>query len=221
MKRIGSEDAKRLLDEGAQAVEVLPQADHRRERLPGAVSLPLARLTRESTADLDPSRPLVVYCYDTQCDLSGRAAARLAHLGFADVYDYTGSKAAWLAMGWPSEGTTHDSQRAGAHAKPAATCRPGTALTDLPAAGPGGVVLVVDDDEIVLGSIDPATLTDTGAALCAFEVAYPGPSSVRPSITVEKLARSMDKAGETWVAVTTLEGALMGIVERNALRVDR
>lgn len=221
MKRIGSEEAKRLLDAGAQAVEVLPEADHRRERLPGAISLPLARLTRESTADLDRARPLVVYCYDTQCDLSGRAAARLAHLGFADVYDYTGSKAAWLAMGWPAEGTTHESQRVGAHAGPAATCSPDTALTDLPAAGPGGVVLVVDEDEIVLGSIDPATLTGTRSALCAFEVAYPGPSSVRPSITVEKLARSMDKSGETWVAVTTLEGVLIGIVERNALRVDR
>jgi rhodanese-related sulfurtransferase len=222
VQRVGTHEARRLVDAGAQPVEVLPEADHRKERLPGALSLPIDQLTAEATESLDRDRPLLVYCYDTQCDLSGRGAARLAHLGFADVYDYTGSKAAWLAMGWASEGTTDPALRAGARVAPAATCAPGTPLADLPEAGPGGVVLVVGDERVVLGSIDPSRLgTQDGGALTAFDVAYPGPSSVRPSITVDELGRSMDDAGESWVVVTTLEGVLLGIVERDDLHADR
>lgn len=220
--RIGTHEAQKLLNEGAQALEVLPESDHRAEHLPGALSLPLARLTSDAVAELDRARPLLVYCYDTQCDLSGRAAARLAHLGFTQVYDYTGSKAAWLAMGWPYDGTAPWGQRAGAVAVAAVTCGPDAPVAALPAPGPGGVVVVVDDDGIVLGSIEPTTLDGVGGGdLDAFDVAVPGPTSVRPSITVDELARSMDKAGESHVIVSDLEGALLGIVERSALRVDR
>ena len=45
----------------------------------------LQRVLRD--IDMDRARPTVVYCFDTQCDLSGRAAARLEQLGFAEVYD--------------------------------------------------------------------------------------------------------------------------------------
>jgi rhodanese-related sulfurtransferase len=220
VSRIDTDEARVLVEAGAQVVEVLPETDYRREHLPGAVSIPLTDLTAHAVESLDPGEPTVVYCYDTQCDLSGRAAARLAHLGFTDVHDYTGSKAAWLAMGWPAAGTNPDDQRAGAVATPAATCGPATKVAELPDTGPGGIIVVVDDDDLVLGTIEPATLPATSAAT-AFDVAYPGPPSVRPSITVDELARSMDKAGETHVLVTTFEGTLIGVAERSALRVDR
>jgi len=220
--RIGTVEARRILDDGAQVLEVLPEPDHRAEHLPGARSLPLPQLTREAAADLDRARPTLVYCYDTQCDLSGRAAARLQHLGFTEVYDYTGSKAAWLAMGWPYEGTKAPGLRAGALAEAAVTCAPSTPVAKVPDAGPGGVVLVVDDEGTLLGAIDPTSLPPDGATdLDAFDVAHPAPSSVRPSVTADELARSMDEAGETYVAVSTLEGFLLGVVERSALRVDR
>lgn len=220
--RIGTDEARRHVDAGAQVLEVLPRSDHRVEHLPGALVIPLPELTAEAAGQLDPNAPVVVYCYDTQCDLSGRAAARLEHLGFREVYDYTGSKAAWLAMGWPYEGTMPPGERVGSLAKPAATCDPRTAVADLPEAGPGGVVLVIDEAEVVLGSIAPASLRGVdGRGLTAFDVAHPGPSSVRPSITADELARSMDESGESHVIVSTLEGTLLGIVERSALHVDR
>jgi rhodanese-related sulfurtransferase len=210
---------RRLVDEGAQVLEVLPAADHRAEHLPGARNIPLAELTEErARAELDPTRPVVVYCYDTECDLSARAAARLDAFGFDDVRDYTASKTAWLAMGLPSEGSIAPEARAGALARPAATCAPDTKLADLPSPGPGGVVLVVDDDERVLGAIRPQHVHGDGVAL---DVAHPGPSSVRPSIQVDELGRSMTDGGESWVVVSRLDGVLLGIVERGDLGVDR
>jgi rhodanese-related sulfurtransferase len=55
---------KRLLHGGAQLVEVLPPAEYAEEHLPGAVNIPLKELDAESAAQLDRSKPVVVYCHD-------------------------------------------------------------------------------------------------------------------------------------------------------------
>jgi rhodanese-related sulfurtransferase len=50
-----------------QLVEVLPAGEFTTEHLPGAIHLPLTELTRRrATSTLDPSRPIVVYCFDFQ-----------------------------------------------------------------------------------------------------------------------------------------------------------
>ena len=53
-------------EELAQLVEVLPAAEYEDEHLPGAISLPLKELDRETTRMLDRARPVVAYCYDYQ-----------------------------------------------------------------------------------------------------------------------------------------------------------
>ena len=55
---------RRLLDEGAQLVEVLPAAEYDEQHLPGALNLPLKELDADSTRVLDRFRPVVVYCWD-------------------------------------------------------------------------------------------------------------------------------------------------------------
>ncbi len=55
-----------LLAAGAQLVEVLPIDDYEDEHLPGAINIPLKQLNHETTVELDPSRPVIVYCYDYQ-----------------------------------------------------------------------------------------------------------------------------------------------------------
>ncbi len=55
-----------LVDEGAQLVEVLPAEEYEDEHLPGAINIPLKQLDRETGRQLDPSRPVIVYCYDYQ-----------------------------------------------------------------------------------------------------------------------------------------------------------
>ena len=55
---------KRLLDDGAQLVEVLPAPEYAEEHLPRAISIPLKELDATSVEPLDRSRPVVVYCWD-------------------------------------------------------------------------------------------------------------------------------------------------------------
>lgn len=56
---------RRLLEEGAQLVEVLPANEYQEDHLPGAINLPLRRLEAEARELLDPSRPVIVYCWDS------------------------------------------------------------------------------------------------------------------------------------------------------------
>ncbi len=54
-----------LLDEpDTQLVEVLPEDEYREAHLPGAVNIPLKLLDAGTTAGLDRTRPIVVYCWD-------------------------------------------------------------------------------------------------------------------------------------------------------------
>jgi rhodanese-related sulfurtransferase len=55
---------RRLLDLGAQLVEVLPAHEYGEQHLPGAVNIPLKELDAARAGALDPSRPVVVYCWD-------------------------------------------------------------------------------------------------------------------------------------------------------------
>ena len=63
---IDTEETRRLMAAGAQLVEVLPRSQYDEEHLPGAVNVPLAQLDRNAVRDLDPGRPLIVYCFDFQ-----------------------------------------------------------------------------------------------------------------------------------------------------------
>jgi rhodanese-related sulfurtransferase len=57
-------ELQRLIGAGAQLVEVLPEDEYTDMHLPGATNLPLKQLDAQSTALLDRSRPIVVYCWD-------------------------------------------------------------------------------------------------------------------------------------------------------------
>jgi rhodanese-related sulfurtransferase len=60
------EEVRRLREQGAQVLEVLPRAEYDWKHIAGALSLPLKELNRESASRLDSSRPLVTYCNDFQ-----------------------------------------------------------------------------------------------------------------------------------------------------------
>jgi rhodanese-related sulfurtransferase len=60
------DDVRRLIDAGAQLVDVLEVEQYRAAHLPGAVHLPAWEVTAErAAAELDPGRPVVVYCFDS------------------------------------------------------------------------------------------------------------------------------------------------------------
>ncbi len=58
------DEVRKLLEEGAQLVEVLPREEYEEEHLSGAINIPLKELDREATAGLDRAAPVIVYCHD-------------------------------------------------------------------------------------------------------------------------------------------------------------
>ena len=62
---IGRDRVRRLMDQGAQIVDVLPAREYGEDHLPGAVNLPLRKIEADATRVLDLRRPVVVYCADS------------------------------------------------------------------------------------------------------------------------------------------------------------
>ena len=60
------DDLHKLLEDGAQLVDVLPGKEYEEEHLPGAISLPLKELNRETATRLRRDIPVIVYCHDYQ-----------------------------------------------------------------------------------------------------------------------------------------------------------
>ena len=64
-KNASRDQVRRLVDEGAQLVEVLERRQYELAHLPGALHIPAWELTRSRADELDRTRPVVVYCFDT------------------------------------------------------------------------------------------------------------------------------------------------------------
>jgi rhodanese-related sulfurtransferase len=64
-RQVDLEGLQRLMDQGAQVVDVLPADEYDEDHIPGAINLPLRRIETEATQILDPDRPTVVYCADS------------------------------------------------------------------------------------------------------------------------------------------------------------
>jgi len=57
---------QRLVQEGAQLVDVLSAKEYVAEHIPRAINVPLKTLNRETAKRLDAGRPLIRYCHDYQ-----------------------------------------------------------------------------------------------------------------------------------------------------------
>ena len=64
-QEIDREGVRRLIEEGAQVVDVLPAKEYGEDHLPGAINLPLRRIEVDARRVLDRDRPIVVYCADS------------------------------------------------------------------------------------------------------------------------------------------------------------
>jgi rhodanese-related sulfurtransferase/CBS domain-containing protein len=223
--QIGRDEVQRLLREGAQLVEVLPADMYRKERLPGAISIPLTTMNRASTARLDRDRPVIVYCFDLQCDLSARAAWVLKTFGFEQVYDYVAGKQDWFAFGLPIEGEDADKPRAGDRvARDVPTCGPseriGPVRERVRAAGWDACV-VVNAQRVVLGLLRSRELA-SDAETCAQDVMELGPVSARPDATIAEMKEHFERLDLESSPITTSYGELVGLLRReDTSRQDR
>lgn len=98
-KEVSREEAQKLVEDGAQLLDV--RADHEWEvgRIAGATHLPLAELA-ERTGEIDRDRPVVLYCRGG--NRSTMAAEALAAAGF-DAAKLSEGIVGWAEAGLPVE----------------------------------------------------------------------------------------------------------------------
>jgi rhodanese-related sulfurtransferase len=65
VQEVDREGVRRLMQQGAQIIDVLPAQEYGEDHLPGAVNLPIRKIETEARRVLDPGRPIVVYCADS------------------------------------------------------------------------------------------------------------------------------------------------------------
>ena len=63
---VDRDGVRRLMEQGAQLVDVLPRDRYEEEHIAGAINLPLKELNGETGRQLDRDRPVIVYCNDFQ-----------------------------------------------------------------------------------------------------------------------------------------------------------
>jgi rhodanese-related sulfurtransferase len=81
-REVSREQARKLIDEGAQLIDVRADHEWAAGHLPGATHLPLAELS-ERTGEIDKDRPVLLYCRGG--NRSTMAAAALTDAGYDAV----------------------------------------------------------------------------------------------------------------------------------------
>lgn len=152
--------------------------------------------------------------------MSPRAALRLEHFGFTDVYDYVPGKNDWTAAGLPREGHSSHVPNAGdvIHTD-IPTChfrdRLDDALKSMEAAGVGFCV-AVDQDRIVVGRLLIEDAQRQQGDATVEETMRSGPTTIRANEPLEALLERMRSAGVEEILVTDPEGKLLGLLDRDA-----
>jgi rhodanese-related sulfurtransferase len=98
-KEVTREEARRLVEEGAQLIDVRAEHEWEAGRIPGAKHVPLAELN-ERTGEIAHDRPVVLYCRGGT--RSTMAAEALAEAGY-DAAKLTGGIVGWEEEGLPLE----------------------------------------------------------------------------------------------------------------------
>jgi CBS-domain-containing membrane protein len=147
--------------------------------------------------------------------MSPRAAWRLEAIGFTQVYDYEHGKRDWGSFGLPREGTMVERpSSADAARRDVPTCRLADDLNvvreHVRAAG-WDTCIVVTEGNVVLGRLGRRALSADDSRSIE-EAMSEGPSTVRPSLPLDKLVERIKTRNLTSFVVTTGDGKLVGLV---------
>ncbi len=217
--RVDALGAEELLAAGVLTLDALPGDVYRQEHLPGARSLPLESFEPSQVEGFDRNGGVLVYCFDQHCDLSARLARRLEDLGFDPVYDLIGGRAAWTALGLPTEGAVGDRRRISSVVEVVPTVSPDDTIADVRALGEAAFpVPVVDGDGVLFGAIHPTAL-GLPPETAVRDVMVPAPGTIRPELRVDEVAQQLAKDGIDHVFVTKVSGVLIGLVVTARLHV--
>jgi len=129
--------------------------------------------------------------------MSARAAARLATLGFTNVYRYQAGRADWFAAGLPREGRdAHVPRVADVARRDVQTCRPDERVGDARdrvGRDGGEPLIVVDADRVVLGLVNSDALAGD-PAIPVEEVMDSAPVTFRPNVRAGEMPDYLNEA---------------------------
>jgi rhodanese-related sulfurtransferase len=99
--------ARRIERRDITVLEALPVSHWEKEHLPGAIAFPLDDIDGQAARLLpDRAAAIAVYCSNSVCNNSHVVSARLAELGYTQVFRYTEGKEDWIAAGLAVESAT-------------------------------------------------------------------------------------------------------------------
>jgi len=98
-REVSREEARKLIEDGAQLVDVRAEHEWEVGRIAGATHLPLAELA-ERAGEIDKDRPVVLYC-------RGGNRSTMATQALADA-GYDAAKLSEGIVGWAEEGLPLD-----------------------------------------------------------------------------------------------------------------
>jgi rhodanese-related sulfurtransferase len=98
-REVSREEARKLVDEGAQLVDVRAEHEWEAGRIAGATHLPLAELA-ERTGEIERDRPIVLYCRGG--NRSTMAVQALSDAGY-DAAKLSEGIVGWAEAGLPLE----------------------------------------------------------------------------------------------------------------------
>ena len=148
--------------------------------------------------------------------MSQRAAWQLERLGIVDVYDFVYGKSYWIGSGRPTVGTVNLDERVLAHVvTDVSTVGTDTSVADARsafAASGHGIVIVVNENRVVLGTLRPAALESADDHQPVDGVMRVGPTTVRPDESVSAVRERMAKRSVSSLPVSRPTGELIGLL---------
>ena len=97
-QQISQEEAKAMMDtQEVIILDVREQDEYDAGHIPGAVLLPVGRITKDTASDVIPAKDSVVLVYCRSGNRSKTASQALAELGYTEVYEFGGINT------WPYE----------------------------------------------------------------------------------------------------------------------
>lgn len=109
MKTIKADELKKTLTSKPEisVINVLDHKEFEAKHIPGTTNIPLSDpnfVKNVQNRVGDKTKPVVVYCANTKCDASEKAAKKLTDAGFTDVRDFVAGLAGWEEAKYQVEG---------------------------------------------------------------------------------------------------------------------
>ena len=140
-------------------------------------------------------------------------------MGFSEVFDLIGGRAAWTALGFPTEGQVGDRRRVSQYVLDAPHVGVDATIADAVAvAAAERPVAVLSTDGVLVGSLSTVSLALPGDTLVE-EVMVTAPGTIRPDLRVEEALEQLREDGLDHVYVTTVSGVLVGLIVQGHVHV--